>query len=417
MARASIRTILSLDKYAKIMGINPVFFNGGSQIQLADGRVLFNMDNAQNDIWPQYSWQNVDQVSREDLAAIIDVCEKQIIDYLGFSPAPIWREIERHEFPTHYRPEYSGYPNRYGVDGNNIMIKPNLSHFISGGVRATTLIESDVNVVYTDPDGDGWDELATVVVVVPAGSDVKEVRIYYPGHLGVEEYEIRDPVTKWIAGNTLTATYPSYVMVSPDLYEVFPTNDDDGKFIDLTDPTVFIRLVDVYREYNDTTANHVTFYTVDTANGSVAESGGFIYTLGSQDYIKVAEGSYDAVTGAWSRGYSLCTYSDYVDLWYYSGMRSVYSNLKSTDDYLPRDIATAIAYMATARLERVFYANNNATSLAADLREDLAHTEKDDGYRYIPRDIDNPFGTRVGEYKAWMAISKYKTSHRGGAVI
>jgi hypothetical protein len=142
-----------------------------------------------------------------------------------------------------------------------------------------------------------------------------------------------------------------------------------------------------------------------------------MYSLGSESYVSVAEGTYDTTTSKWVRDYAQCSYSDYVDLWYYSGMRKHQSGMLDYDDYLPHDFAIAIAYMATARLERVFYANNNATSLADDLMVDYGKNLKDDGFRYQHRDLNNPFGTKFGEIKAWQTVSKLKTSTRGGAIL
>ena len=35
------RTLLSIDRYAEIMGVNPVFFNQGAQVNLPNGATLF----------------------------------------------------------------------------------------------------------------------------------------------------------------------------------------------------------------------------------------------------------------------------------------------------------------------------------------------------------------------------------------
>jgi hypothetical protein len=420
MSRSPTRTILSLDKYAKILGINPVFFNGGAEIHLADGRTLFNMDNAQNDIWPQYSWQNADQVSRDELSRLIRISEEEIIKQLGSFPVPMWTVAERTHLPFHFRPEYQSPNMRYDVANNDSQIKTGMSNFISGGRRATTLIDGRASVVYSDPDGDGWDELATISSTVPIGTDVKELKIYYEGYGPKEEYEIRDCKTKVVVNDTLTVTYNAWMMIDPELYEVFPSDDTDGKYVNMDDTNSFVTTVEVYREYNDTTQDHVLFYANNISDGSQTSQGGFLYPSSgaSLDYVSPVEADYNTTTGLWERVYTQCAYSDYVDLWYYSGMKAYSSNINSTDDYLPLEIATAIAYMATARLERVFYANNNSTSLASSLREDMLSWET--GTVRVTTDIarNNPFGSKVGEVKAWTMITKFITSRRfGGAVI
>jgi len=416
MAIASIRTFLSLDRYAQILGINPVFFAGSSDIELSDGRVLFPLSNAQNDLWPQYSWQNFDQVSREELARQIHIAELAIIDYLGFNPYPNWVENERHDLGWHYRSELQYRPMRYDAAGNEGQITTGLSQFISGGRRAVSLIESPL-VVYSDPDADGWDELATITVNIAAGTDPLEVKLYFYGNDGDQIFEIREPRTKVATAATVTFTYNTWQLVDPEIYERLPSSDTELIGVDLNDPSVLVAQVDAYREYNDTTENHVVFYSNNRTDGSISEQGGFIYRIQDDNFITPVQADYDATSGAWVRSTTQCVYPDYMNLWYYSGMKDFRRQIKTTEDYMPQDIAVAIAYMATARLERAFYSNNNATALAADLREDHLQTDRTQ-YKAAPPDaFTNPFGSRVGELRAWRLVQRFHTATRSGGSL
>ena len=109
MAISSTKTLLSLDRYCTIMGINPVHFNGGGSVSLASGKTLFPIENASNLVWPQFNWQNHDQVSRDELAVAILNAESEIKSYIGFSVAPDWEENVRYDMNNSFRPGYGSY--------------------------------------------------------------------------------------------------------------------------------------------------------------------------------------------------------------------------------------------------------------------------------------------------------------------
>lgn len=407
MARASTPTLLGLDRYAKIMGINPAMFNGGGAIDLASGKVLFPIDNAQNQIWPQYAWQNSDMVSREELAFLIAEAERDVADFLGYFPAYNWVENERYFMPRPFRPEFSGYRVVLNVGAEDRNMRLKRGYFISGGRRKSVLVSSEVTVTYSDPNLDGWDELATVQVAAPASMvSVSEIRMFFPGKAGSPSYEIRDFLSRTVVGANVIFALNTWQLVKPDLAEALPTNDGDGKSVDFEDPTTFTSTVDIYRVYNDITQDQCLFTTVDTQGGTPTTQGGMLYQI-DQDMIVPIEATYNATTGRWDRLDSVSGYADYVDLWYYSGVAEELSN----------DYALAIAYLATARLERIFYANNNATALAAWLREDLAISVKDQFVRTPPEALTNPFGSRRGEYEAWKKIRRYKQSRNVGGAL
>lgn len=417
MARAKRYTLLSLDRYAQIMGIHPVHFSGGTQVDLPDGRVLFPLDNAQNNIWPQYSWQDFDQTSREELAMHIANAEYEVAKYLGYFPAPTWVAGERHNLPEHFRPSYAGVPMAYNVAGNLNTLRADYGEVIAGGRRAVSLIQAGAAVVYSDIDNDTWKEIATVTVPV-AGVPTTEVKCYFVNHNGDREYEVRAPKNKTYSGGNVIFTFNSWQMIQPELCEALPTNDFNGKYIDMNDPLSLVSTVDVYREYNDTTQPHAVFTAEDPNTGNSQTANGFIWPTGSAPIVGYREGSYDATTGAWVPDINVCRYADYMDLWYYCGMRDQTGGIYTTpDDYMPDDIAVAIAYIATARLERVFYANNNATALASRLREDLTAPPERQLFLNPADALTNPFGTRRGEFEAWRRIQRYRKSYRTGGAL
>ena len=108
MARASTYTLLSLDRFAQILGIDPAHFNqcGAPSLDPA----VFPEEGRCSDVWFQYDWQKNDRVSRETLARAIKAAEDDIAKVLNYYPAPLWFTNEVHTYPRFAR------RNRYGRD-------------------------------------------------------------------------------------------------------------------------------------------------------------------------------------------------------------------------------------------------------------------------------------------------------------
>jgi len=70
-------------------------------------------------------------------------------------------------------------------------------------------------------------------------------------------------------------------------------------------------------------------------------------------------------------------------------------------------MAEAIAWLATARVERNFCSCANLNALVTMLRKETAVTFPD-GPNYIMTDEEraNPFGTRMGEIMAWRRLRR-----------
>ena len=394
MAIASTRTLLSLDRYAKIMGINPVLFNGGGSIELSDGSQLFPIDNDQMNIWPQFAWQANDQISREELAEQIRKSELEIIAMIGWNPTPDWDV-----FKANYN-----YLFRDSTTVISPTVQLNKTKFIAGGVRKSTVVVAGSIVGYTDEDNDGWEELATIQFAKPAGANIEELKIYYPGKEGDREYEIRDIKAKYISGANVVIKVPSWNLINYDILQAYPTNDVIA--VDMSDATSFLITVDVYWERNDTTQNSAFIFYHDEITEAQQSAGGVILgDVTGRDRVLVKPGTYDTTLAEWVIDQCFDGYIDYVDLYYYSGAKEK-QFVKNTDDYISTDIAKAIAYLATSRLDRIYYANNNSVALADNLMRD--YLEPAESYNPAPYDLSQcPFGTKVGEYLAWKSIRNF----------
>lgn len=435
MARASVYTLLSLDRFAQIMGINPMHFAG------AQAENFFPLQNACNDLWLQHSWQWQDPIGREELAEEIYNAERDIARQLGWWPAPVWRYQEVRDYPQHYRrdawPEY-GRNVRHGRK----TVKAEFARIIAGGQRAVSAVETGVTVVYSDEDGDGFTETATVTATTSL-TDVFEIFAFTAGKSGSPPWIIRPARSKSITGTTLTMTFWSWQMIDPDLWEAFPTVSSlAGEIaIDLSGltetPAVtdnLVTTIDIYRVYNDTTAESALFLWEPTPKGTIigpgwgctsasqcaacgftTQSGCLTVDLPLEGVVTPAPGTYSADDGWTQDCFNECRDPDLVKLWYYCGYEG--NDYRGGYDYDPlsKRWAKAIAQLAVARLERPLCNCGNTKALTIKWQMDAAM--RDSGLQIDPSELTNPFGTRYGEILAWRQVKNERHIIRGGGVV
>ncbi len=415
MARASTNTLLSLDRYAQITGINPAHFNGG-----ATSTIMGISPNACEDTWWQYSWQAFDRVSREDLAQAIADSERDIAEVIGWYPAPVWVNEEVIRYPRYHRPDVIQY-GLSDVRSYNKGIHTEWGNVIAGGQRAVDC-ETGQAVVYT-PALPAFQDTATITVAGLTWTDVREIKVYFAGHSGAQEWEIRVPRTKTLLAGTFTATFWSWQLIDPDIWEALPDISDDHSAIDLTDPANFVVTVDVCREYNDVTAVASTFYweplPCDTLPCSICGGTGCsACALTTQDgclHVRDAPtgmvvpqpATYDDDEARWDGdSQAIWRDPDFVKVWYYAGLIDNAYLGETSFDPLSNWWAQAIAWLATARLERPPCACNNVVAVFNEWRQDLATIGGETGHLLSERLLDNPFGTRRGEIMAWNRVSR-----------
>jgi len=436
VTRASTPTLLSLDRYAQIMGVNPVHFAG------ATAGDYWPLKNRCSDLWLQHEWQFADAVSRESLALEIRSAEIDLVRELGWWPAPMWISQEVQQFPRHYRRDVF---RRYGRDvrDQRVSVKAEYAKIIAGGRRAADVVEAGVTVTYTDADSDGFAETATVTCATTL-TDVFEVQVFTAGMSGNEAWEIRPPRSKSITGGVFTATFWSWQMIDPAEWEFLPTqnNLDGPTAIDLRGleqtPVVTTHLVstiDVYHIYNDTTEVSALLVWEPGPRGGIF---GFDWSCSSatecqacaltaQDgcmhvrdplrgIVVPTSATYSADTGTWAQ---VCPSEgrdpDWVKLWYYCGDIGNRYLSGTAYDPLSDRWARAIAQLATARLERPLCSCGNLTALTSKWQRDTLVTT--DGFQTNIADLDNPFGTRYGEILAWREVRRERHIIRGGGAI
>lgn len=412
-------TLLSLPRYARIMGINPVHFAGATT-----PTVFPVMRNACQDVWSRFSWQADDRVGHEDLAYAIAQAEQDIAEAIHTWPAPVWICEEVHPYPTFHRPDVVQY-GMLDARGYGKGLHTKYGNVIAPGRRLMEFIGT-ANVAYSDPDADGFSELATVSVpttYTAANSSLCEFKVFYPNKGGLAAWEIRPKFLHTFTAGNFQALFDSWLFIDPDLLGAYPTTAGFSA-IDITTTTHYVTTADVYRETNDATDVSAQLYWEPTSRGEAfpcsvcGGTGCSACTLTIQDgciHVRDAEAgivvpaaaTYDVASAAWgSTQLSVCRDPDYVKIWYRAGLLDNYAMCNSACDYLSNWWALTIAMLATARLERPFCSCASATALAEKWQQDLAVSGSDGvGYNVTEADLTNPFGTRRGEILAWKRVA------------
>lgn len=420
-------TLLSIFRYARIMGITPLHFAGAQTPGLTPQ--IMPIEGCSH-IWAKYDWQMHDQVSKMQLAEAIYQAEYEISKALGYWPAPRWTADEIQIYPRPFEKSYGGVGT--DIAGKPKSLRTNFGYIIAGGRRGVTLIETASmaggTLAYTDDDGDGYLETATITVPTTL-TDVRTIKLYYTGHNGEMEWEVRPVRSKRITGGNIIFIVDAWELIQPDLYEIFPTSNGFDA-IDVSTIANYETSVDIYYEYNDTTSASSQFIWENDLIGVCATCGG----TGCEDCTPITQNGcltirkYEAgivtpfpadYNGSWTATtWTECREPENVKLWYYSGLvANDYAQNRSYDP-LSLEFAKAIAWLATARLDRPICGCGNIQSVTSELQTDITLRESKGGAYYVtPDGMASPFGTKIGEIKAWRIVSKLAKRRLGVAVI
>lgn len=432
-------THLSVYRYAQLLGINPVHFNGGVGPNSETVRVWPLVSNACLDVWTRDSWQSADAVSHMSLAHTIKEVEDDISKFLGYPLCPAWVSQEMTNYPRFHRPEYWS-TSGLNVHGAWKTVKAKWAKVIEAGRRAVTAVELDAAIVYSDEDSDGYDETATITAAT-ALLDPNEIKIYFEGTLGNIKWEIRPLRSVTISGGVVTIVLDAWLLFDPDLLAYAPTQEGVTA-LNIETAGNYVTTVDIYREFTDrdTDPSSEFFWRPQktTAGLPFGNGGGCIVCSGTGcpacDYItqdgclQVADpevglltpipAAFNSDTGVWNeQSFVECREPSLVKVYYKAGLLS--------DDWLngyqrdPLDEAMAriIAMMVTARLERPLCGCSNVTALSDHWQEDVAFTGDDSSYLVDFGMLRNAFGTKYGEMNAWRKLAMIHQKVYTAAVI
>lgn len=242
MARALTDTLLSLDQWAQVLGLNPWEFN-----QIGKGLPKNNTQQC-GSVFYQYNYQQ-DFLSREQVATAIADAENAIAEQLGYYPAPKYTVGEQVQYP---RPANHQFGGTYNWAGEWKAVELQHGHFIGGGAMARTSLGDTTDLTFSDPDGDGVNELFTCSIPYTTNTNVDEIALYFRATdrnndpIG-ETWRIR-PINVSIAAGVATITGHASLLVVPNLTLVYnPQN------LSAVDTANYVAQVAVYRVWRDDT--------------------------------------------------------------------------------------------------------------------------------------------------------------------
>lgn len=424
------RTILSLDHYARIMGINPAHFWGASAPLTAVSTMPVETCGS---LYHQYSWQDSDKVSRYDIAVAIAKAEQDIANALGYWPGPQWTHDEEARLQRVYRREYDG--GGANIAGHPKSLDTRWKFVMDVGPRSVEFIAKaetgGFGLDYIDDDGDGFYETARIVVST-THADKRNIKVFQPDSGGNPEYEIREIRKIDIAAGTATIYMDAWLLINPVLYNL-PTYDDGGdRLIDISTTANYLTAVDVYYERVDPEKAQGTLYWENDSvgcglcSGVGCEACGYVkqdaclYIRNSVNGELVARAAeWSSEDNAWNfAGFSGGREPDFIRLSYLSGMVSDYWKTGHTLNPIRPELARVIAHLATARLERDLCGCSNVIALSTRLRMDSTRTEGREGMFFTTTTVVNQmFGTRVGEIEAWRFCTRSQDRVPGVAVL
>lgn len=362
MAIAQINTSLSLDRWAHILGINPVHFNGGFSDPVFP-------NNYCSGSWMQYSWQDLNgAASREEVAQAISSAEWEIQRVLGYYVTPKLIENEVHVLKD--KQEYVSLHHR-GV---------------KSFVQKQSTFLANLPVVYSDADGDGYTETASVTLTnFNTSWNTKEIKPFFPGYAGAARYQIRHAIKRTLTNTTLVISMPSWLLIEPSVWERHPTREGFIP-VNANNQNILVDTLDLYRvsfvpstitigsqTFTPTILDHKSsFVSLKPANVNCTTaqpiSASFSYFVGEQDEL--------------------------------------------FEDEVPQFWAETICWLSVARLTKPSCTCSSMVPIWQELQKNFAMREG--GQTLDFNDIANPFGTRGGELKAWHRVSMYGLGNIGG---
>lgn len=401
------RTALTLERFRKLVmpGVNPLHYWGFR------GNQYFPDRNCDQVVAETTFFTG--NVGRQEMADAIEDAEDSLTDLLGYHPAPEWVADESYTWPKYH---YRRFTNAIAADGRRTPIQLFRGEVIAPGRRAVSVIATGVAVTYSDADGDGFDETATITSSGVTVTDKREIRVFHPGVSADERWEIRDIDSMTLVSGTLTIKLKSWLLANPDVRVSFPgTSEWVG-----ADPDTganFISTVDLYRVYNDPTQVAARLYWEPRPAGEIGTDESALTTQDGTFSVRHPQSAIVVpMPATYSAGWatqppSVGRSPDRVALWYYSGYQSSEFKRELAHDPLDDRLAQAIAYLAAARLSGKLC--DCCDALVGQLQQNLAVSTEAGNFVLLPEFINKGtgLGPRVGEWYAWNKISNMPKHH------
>lgn len=377
----------------------------------------------------EYSWQGSDTAGRDDLRKAIARAEEKLFAYLGYRVAPQYVATEPLPWPRWEDASQVRYRN-IDATGRRVAVMAPEFHVQAMGIEQLTLegtaTVAGLDLVYSDAFNSGMDDTFTITMPVTA-TDPAEIALYFSIGDRFDDTAVGDrwriePIQVSITAGVATIVGRRWLVVTPILYE--------SPVLNALNPTLaanFVTSLDVYRR--TTNGNGLTVETCQalliyessdcggwgagfcagppygstdpgTVGQVIARAGIRDRTLG---LITPAAAAYNATTGLWASASSCNCYAepDRVVLRYLAGYPLERGRMANRWQQV-------VTMLAAAEVKRRIVACRETNERLHDLQMDMAlQATETERYQRSQRDMDNPFGTRLGHIQAWKMASEH----------
>lgn len=386
MARAKVTTLLNLDRYAAIIGLNAIHFNN-----LDDDTVL----DSGRPFWYQ--------TTHDQLAEAIAGAEAMLAEELGFDVAPVYQQDT-----IRFRPARKfAISNRTGLSGaayssrdawgdllvaeawTNATVKVPRGHIQAFGSRTKTLFEAGATVSY---DGD----TATITVDPIGVTDPDAVRVYYTTDDGAESagddtYRIWE-VDVSISGTTATITGQKCMFVKPSVLE----SDTEGQY----SGDNFVSTVDVYTVATDEELPVTIQWNAYRAN--YGDPAADVEQTGAAWLKDAKAGTFNVFPATYSDGAHVKATASANALPTRFAVNYLAGWPRQDNGHIAALFEQAVVRLAHTLLPRPFHWILDLSETWRADREPVDETEQ-----------VNPFGTTKGAYAAWTVAEMMKLKGAG----
>lgn len=323
------------------------------------------------------------QPDRDILARALYTAYSKIRECLNYDLMPAWH-TERISLGRGFPYQLQGLTTRFGY----------LKAF---GAKTTAVIQAAAPVVYSDEDGDGTDDTATITVVTGVAND--EVHVFFQvsdGALNAADarYEIF-PVVKSDSAGTVTITAPRAYFAKPATIWNVSWTDPNGRTKNAgntANVADFVTAVDIYRVYANPAAQ-VTLIA-DPFQRRCCNIGN-LDTDQTMDAVAWIE---DPQAGIFSVRIDSCSscwryHPQYAYVQYQAGAELQY-------DTMDGELAEGMAHLANVLLPRVICQTCHAANNSFIEDRGLYINE---GNEKVPvYTQQTPYGVAIGAQRAWL---------------
>jgi hypothetical protein len=373
----------SINGFATFFGLNPFYFN------FLDPSCLYPVTDICLEFWSQNTYNSTNGLSIELLSQLLYEAELEIMTYYGLSLGA-WIVNERHNYPIELR--HGNYIVPY-IHDVVFKTKYKIDYF---GQRKFTPVAT-TNLTYVDNDSDTYSEAARITYTIPTGKSIEDIKFYYPNHLGESNYEIKDYRLISLTNDVAVFEFDAWNLVS--LSTLTSTKFKNTKAHSLCNPAIYLSTIGIGFEEKDSCLPDIKlFYKEDACiincdYDNVPACGIKV----SDNLFKLALQSYDTETGCviidTPTEIDLCQRIDYIEVNYHTS---------SDNSYL---LQHAIYYLAASRFPLQNCQCDCIKNIFGTLQKDTRFKEKNAGnYNTFNTDQRSPFGTRIGELKAYNIL-------------